>query len=298
MKLRALAVALLGAALLLPAAAGGAKVAPETTIIAGPEPLVTTTSVTFTFSGSQPNVRFACAVDTGAFFDCSSPYTLSAADGEHRFYVVAIKDDVSDPTPAARTWTVDTKAPAPVKERTAVRYRRLALTWGSLTAVGADRVVVLRSTNPKKEPTREVYRGSGSGYVDAKFANGVYHRYRITSRDKAGNVSAPVDVTVGANALLLSPKEGARLRAPTFLRWRPVAKASFYNAQLWRNGKKVLSVWPRVAHVKVTRSWKYLGHSFRLKAGHYTWFVWPGYGPLAKARYGALVGQGTFAVRR
>jgi len=299
MSLRALILALLGAALVLPAAAGVAKTAllpPETTITSGPAPLVTTASATFAFTASESQARFACALDSGAFFDCVSPYTLSVPDGDHRFYVVAVVNDVSDPTPAVWTWTVDTTPPSPVKERIAVRYRHFALTWGSLSRTGAARVVVRLSTDPKKAPAREVYRGSGSSYVDTKFANGVYHRYRITSWDKAGNASPPVGVTVTPGALLLSPKEGARLRAPTMLRWRPVPKASFYNVQLWRGGKKVLSVWPRVPHVKMTRAWKYLGHAFGLKAGHYTWLVWPGFGPLAKARYGGLLGQGSFDV--
>jgi len=296
MSLRVATLALLGVALLLPAAAGSAKTAPapETTITSGPAPLVTTASATFAFTSRQKDVRFACSLDAGAFFDCASPFTVSVPDGDHRFYVVAIKSNVSDPTPAVWTWTVDTTPPPPVKERTAVRYRRLALTWGSLSAAGAARVVVLVSTRPNKEPTREVYQGSGSGYVDAKFTNGVYHRYRITAWDKAGNASPPVDVKVVPSALLLSPKDGARLRAPTLLRWRPVPKAGFYNVQLWRGSKKILSAWPRAPRLTVKRSWKYLGDRYRLKAGHYTWLVWPGFGPLAKARYGGLVGQSSF----
>jgi hypothetical protein len=98
--------------------------------------------------------------------------------------------------PSLWTWTVDTVAPAAVHKRTTVRYGRLALTWGSLTAVGAARIVVLRSMSPKKPPARDVYRGSGSGYVDPKFANGVYHRYRIVASDQAGNVSPAVDVVL------------------------------------------------------------------------------------------------------
>lgn len=198
--------------------------------------------------------------------------------------------------PSLWTWTVDTVAPAAVHKRTTVRYGRLALTWGSLTAVGAARIVVLRSMSPKKPPARDVYRGSGSGYVDPKFANGVYHRYRIVASDQAGNVSPAVDVVVAPSALLLAPKDGARLRGPATLRWRAAPKASFYNVQLFRAGKKVLSIWPRGPHLQLTRGWRYLGHSYRLKAGVYTWYVWPGFGPLAKSRYGQLLGRGSFSI--
>ena len=295
MSLRALPACLL-VALALPAAAGGRGGVPETTITSGPPALVTTVAATFAFASDEQPARFACAIDSGAFFDCSSPYSLTVGDGRHNFYVVAVKNDKTDPSPAVWTWTVDTTPPPPVNDRVDVRYRRLALSWGTPATFGADLVVVLRSTSPKKQPTREVYRGSGSRYVDTNFENGVYHRYRIVATDKAGNVGAPVDVQVAPGALLLAPKEGATLHSPTTLRWRAAPKATFYNVQLWRGGKKVLSTWPRGTQVKMSRSWTYLGHRYRLTPGKYTWYVWPGFGPLAQGRYGGLLGQGTFRI--
>jgi hypothetical protein len=78
--------------------------------------------------------------------------------------------------------------------------------------------------------------------------------------------------------------------------WRAAPKASFYNVQLFPAGKKVLSIWPRGPHLQLTRGWRYLGHSYRLKAGVDTWYVWPGFGPLAKSRYGQLLGRGSFSI--
>lgn len=286
------------AALLVPAAsARGDAVVPETTITSAPAQVVNTSSATFAFTSDQPLAHFACALDEGAFFACTSPYTVSVPDGEHHFWVVAIGvSGLADPTPAGWAWTVDTVAPKPVRRRLAVGYGRLAITWGALSAAGADRIVVTRSTDRRKEPAREVYRGSGSGYVDAKFKNAVYHRYRIVASDRAGNVSAPVDVVVGPSALLLAPREGARLRAAATLRWRPVRKATFYNVQLFRGGKKVLSTWPRSSKLRLGRNWEYQGHRYGLRAGRYTWYVWPGFGPLAHSRYGQLLGQSSFVV--
>jgi hypothetical protein len=278
-------------------AARSDPVAPETTITSAPARFVKTSSATFAFTSDQRRTHFACALDSSAFFDCSSPYTLNAPDGEHHFWVVAIAvNGVTDPTPAAWTWTVDTVAPKLVQRRLAVSYGRLAISWGALSAAGADHIVVTRSTDRRKEPTQEVYRGGGSGYVDSRFRNAVYHRYRLVAWDRAGNVSAPVDVVVGPDALLLAPKDGARLHAPARLRWRPVRKASFYNVQLYRGGKKVLSTWPPSASLRLGRSWEYGGHRYRLKAGRYTWYVWPGFGPLAHSRYGRLLGQSSFVV--
>ena len=286
------------AALLGPAAAARSDpVVPETTITSGPARFVKTSSATFAFTSDQPKTHFACALDSGAFFDCSSPYTLNVPDGELHFWVVAIAvNGAADPTPAAWTWTVDTVAPKLVRQRLAVSYGRLAISWGALSAAGADRVVVTRSTDRRKEPTQEVYRGGGSGYVDSRFRNEVYHRYRLVAWDRAGNVSAPVDVVVGPDSLLIAPKDGARLRPPARLRWQRVRKASFYNVQLYRGGKKVLSTWPRRTNLKLGRSWEYRGHRYRLKAGRYTWYVWPGFGPLAHSRYGRLLGQSSFVV--
>jgi hypothetical protein len=286
------------AALLVPAAAAsGGPVTPETTITSGPARAVNTSSATFEFTSDQPLAHFACALDSDAFFACSSPYTLNAGEGEHHFSVVAIAPSgIADPTPAEWTWTIDTVAPKRVKRRLTVGYRRLAIRWGNLGTAGADQVVVTRSTDRRKEPALEVYRGGGSAYVDARFKNAHYHRYRIVASDRAGNVSPPVDVVVRPSALLLAPMDGARLRAPAHLRWRPVPKATFYNVQLYRGGRKLLSTWPRTATLRLGRSWQYRGHRFRLQPGSYTWYVWPGFGPLADSRYGQLLGTSSFTV--
>ena len=298
MTLRALVLVLLvGAA--VPAAAGGEApvVPPETTITSGPAASVATSSATFAFTSNQAGSRFGCALDDSAFSNCVSPWTITVPDGQHHFYVVAVNRENVDPTPAVWTWTADTAPPTAVTQHEAVvRYRNLRLTWGALSAAGADHVVVLRGTTPGKTPAREVYRGSSSSYVDSKFQNGIYHRYRIVAFDRAGNTSPPVDVVVAAGALLLAPKDGARLSSPPGLRWRSVPRAGYYNVQIYRRGSKILSAWPRSPQMKLSESWKYLGHRHRLTRGHYTWFVWPGFGPLARGQYGSLLGQGTFDV--
>jgi hypothetical protein len=298
MTLRAVVLVLL-VGVAVPAAAGGAAPAarPETTITSGPAPVVTTSSATFTFTSDQADAKFGCALDQSAFASCQSPMTVTVPDGQHHFYVIAVDNGNVDPTPAVWTWTADTTPPTAVRRHAVVRYRSLRLSWGALSAAGADLVVVFRGTSPGKTPAREVYRGSGSSYVDPKFQNGTYHLYRIVALDKAGNSSPPVDVVVAAGALLLAPKEGARLRSPPGLRWRSAPGAAYYNVQLYRRGTKLLSAWPRSPKLKLVRSWKYLGHRHRLAPGHYTWFVWPGFGPLARGHYGPLLGQGSFDLR-
>ena len=284
------------AALLLPAA-GGAAPEPETTITAGPAEVVNTASTTFTFTSSDPKARFACALDQSAFSNCSSPSTLTVTDGTHHFYVVSIVRDATDPTPAVWTWSVDTTPPAPVKPHLTIRYGRLTISWGKLTTLGANIVALFRSTSEKQPASRQIYRGNAAAYVDKRFHNGAFHRYRAITVDAAGNASAPVDFEVGPDALLLSPKDDARLRSPLQLRWRGVPHATYYNAQLFRAGRKVLSAWPRTPGMTVQKQWKFGGRPYTLKPGHYTLFVWPGFGPLALGHYGQLLGHSTFSVR-
>lgn len=87
--------------------------APETTIDGGPSGTVRIASASFTFSASEPNATYACSLDGAAFAACSSPFTATGlSQGVHTFAVKA-SDTAGhdDPTPATRTWTIDTVAP-------------------------------------------------------------------------------------------------------------------------------------------------------------------------------------------
>jgi hypothetical protein len=95
-------------------------------------------------------------------------------------------------------------------------------------------------------------------------------------------------------AMLYSPAKGARVRRPPTFAWRAVKGARFYNLQVYRSGRKILSVWPLKARYKLGKRWKYAGRTYRLRAGAYTWVVWPAYGKLKVPRYGKMLGQSTF----
>ena len=124
--------------------------------------------------------------------------------------------------------------------------------------------------------------------------------------DRQGNI-ATADFKVGVSILrtvrrsarrsaLFSPPARALISGPTMLAWRAVPRTTFYNVQLYRNGRKVLSRWPSRARFGLRRSWQHEGRTFRLRPGVYTWYVWPGYGTLAKPRFGKLLGQSSFRV--
>ncbi len=89
--------------------------APDTTIDSGPTGTITFDEATFTFSG-DPNVDIAgleCRIDGEPFADCTSPKTFTGlSEGSHTAEFRA--EDTAgnqDPTPATRTFTVDTTAP-------------------------------------------------------------------------------------------------------------------------------------------------------------------------------------------
>ncbi|MDQ3738933.1 MAG: Ig-like domain-containing protein, partial [Actinomycetota bacterium] len=86
---------------------------PETTIDSGPSDLTSSTSATFSFSASEAIATFACSLDGAAFELCLSPAEYTGlAEGQHDFQVRST--DLlgnTDPTPATRTWTVDTTPP-------------------------------------------------------------------------------------------------------------------------------------------------------------------------------------------
>ncbi|HEX6227950.1 MAG TPA: Ig-like domain-containing protein, partial [Solirubrobacterales bacterium] len=68
---------------------------------------------TFSFSSTEEPATFECKVDEGSFTACSSPHTTDPlSDGPHTFEVRA-KDLAGniDPTPASRSFTVDTEEP-------------------------------------------------------------------------------------------------------------------------------------------------------------------------------------------
>src|SRR5438093_72845 len=93
---------------------------PETSIESGPAEgsLTNSPQAAFTFSGTDDRtpataLGFNCSLDGAAFVACVNPQTYKGlADGQHAFMVRAVDAAGNvDPTPATRTWTVDTTPP-------------------------------------------------------------------------------------------------------------------------------------------------------------------------------------------
>jgi hypothetical protein len=156
-------------------------------------------------------------------------------------------------------------------------------------------VTVTRSPGVARAPVSTVYQGAGSTFRDGGLRNGVRYTYTVTAVDAAGNATS-VSASADPSSWLVGPPPGARLRRPPVLHWHRVARARYYNVQVYRGAHKVLSAWPSRSVLHLRHAWRYRGRRERLAPGRYRWYVWPGYGPRARHRYGRLLGRRTFSV--
>jgi len=171
----------------------------------------------------------------------------------------------------------------------------VALHWRTADVAPLTSLEVTRAPGLNGAARSVVHRGDSGSYLDSSVSNGVRYRYTITARDQADNVAVRT-LSVTPNPRILAPAPGAQMSEPPLLEWTPAPGASYYNVQLYRDGAKVLSTWPAHAHLQLAHRWSFHRRRYRLKPGHYRWYVWPGFGPRATAQYGALIGTGTFVI--
>ncbi|HEX2103402.1 MAG TPA: hypothetical protein VHF51_07100 [Solirubrobacteraceae bacterium] len=213
------------------------------------------------------------------------------------------------PTGTCRDGAGNTSAPVPY----GLSYDATAPTLREVTATGGDTVATVRwraspdatvtvARSPEGAGARAtaVYSTApgGSGrFEDTGLRNGVRYDYKVTATDAAGNTTS-ARAAARTVTWLRGPRPDARVARPPLLRWQRVRGARYYNVQLFRGDRKVMSAWPTRAALRLHRSWRYGGRRQRLSPGVYTWFVWPGYGKRSERRYGRLLGTRRFAVVR
>ena len=171
--------------------------------------------------------------------------------------------------------------------------RKVALRWSTRDLVSAT---VLRWRTG--HPVMVIFRGGGQSYTDRRLRNGRRYRYAVIGVDRAGNRAETRVSAVPTSSRLLNPPRGARVHGPPTLVWKKVRRASYYNVQLYRGARKVLSTWPRGTKLRLRSRWRYAGRRQRLVPGRYRWYVWPGYGRRSAHRYGRLLGGSHFTVVR
>lgn len=193
----------------------------------------------------------------------------------------------------------DLTAPRPVASFGAkVAGKAVTLSW-KLPSGDVKGTEITRVPGRNGAAAAVMYRGSARTYTDRAVVAGVAYRYRATSYDAAGNRSKPTVIAVTARlSALLAPAEGQRLSSPPELRWAAVAGATYYNVQIYRQGRKVFTAWPKGPNLRLSSAWTFNGRRARLTRGVYVWYVWPGLGPLSAARYGGLLGRSSFVIVR
>jgi len=198
---------------------------------------------------------------------------------------------------ASRTFALSFDATPPILTvlSAAGGDRRVMLRWKATG--GPTAVEIVRSPGIAGAPTSVVFRGAGDGFVDSQVANGSRYAYEVRVLDAAGNVGSRTLRAV-PGPRLIAPSAGAMVKArePPVLRWTPVRNASYYNVQLYRDGRKVLTAWPTRARLRLKRTWTYNGDRTRFTKGEYRWLVWPGRGSRSKADYGERIGVRKFTV--
>jgi hypothetical protein len=85
--------------------------------------------------------------------------------------------------------------------------------------------------------------------------------------------------------------------APRRFVWVPVAKARYYEIQLFRNRAKILDIRSESAGFTLAPKWTYRGHRYALSRGRYRWVVRPGFGSPSGNRLGGAIVRSSLVVR-
>jgi hypothetical protein len=233
----------------------------------------------------DPAPKVACSPPSGAVFPVGvTTVTCSATDWAGNSAETQLSVTV-----------VNTIHPAGVQGlRVQTGNRRVGLTWRNPGDWDFDRVVI-RRTLRGASAWQVVYQGSGTAFTDRGVVNDTEYLYETVSYDGAGNASASVSTGARPSAFF-APIWNATLRRPPTLRWAAARKAAYYNVQLWRNGRKILSRWPGDPRFLLQKTWRDQGRRYSLRAGTYFAYAWPGFGPRTAGRYGRLIGWTKFRV--
>jgi hypothetical protein len=270
---------------------------PSAAVSSGPPALSNSRTATFAFAADEP-ASFECQLDGGSFAACGSPTSYqSLGDGAHTFSVRPIDAVGNLGAVSSYGWTIDATAP----QTTVATGPRSGTT--ALSATFTFRASEQGSFQCRLDGAAFAPCASPRTYSGLKRSS---HTFEVRSIDRAGNIDtspavrrwtiAVVRRAASAASALLAPRTGARVAAPPLLAWRRVARASYYNVQLFRGRVKVLSTWPTHTRFQLRARWTYMGRQRKLSPGVYRWYVWPAYGPARAHRYGRLLGQSRFTV--
>ena len=262
-------------------------------------------AVTVAFLGTDP----VSGVDS-----CAAPVLYKGPDAPMTSLSGTCRDKAANTSPPTSfELRYDTKPPSLTRLKAEITTRGVVLRWKA--SKDAYSFAIVRRPGLRGKKPSALYEGRARTFTDRRLESGVTYRYTVTAYDEAGNAAvkgllAKPNVSPTKPAAtkpaqtkptqkkpsLTKPAVGARLTAPPLLAWSAVPEATYYNVQVYRDGRKILTAWPLSPSFHLQPSWTNGGRTIRLTPGRYTWYVWPGFGPRSANRYGKLLGARTFVV--
>ena len=230
--------------------------------------------------------------DATSGIDSCTGGTYGGSDGAGVNISGSCRDVAGNVTSGALAHNYDATTPPKPTVAVLPGDHRVAISWSS----AQNEAEIVRIGRASSQAL--VYRGVTEKFTDRHLRNGRRYRYRVTLIDPAGNRSSAAMSAVPTDSPLLLPANGAHVRSAPMLAWKRVKHAHYYNAQLLRGSRKVLSRWPHTTHLQLRERWRFQGRLHRLVRGHYCWYVWPGFGPRSKRNYGRVLGKSCFTVTR
>jgi hypothetical protein len=242
--------------------------------------------VAFAFSGTDA---------TSGIADCDVvPY--GGPDGAAAEVTGGCRDKAGNQATQAFAIKYDASPPGLTDVTAKPGNRAVTIRWTASPDTVLSQLV--RTPGVAGAPSSMLLEGTGNAFTDAAVSNGAAYRYTLSAYDAAGNAASTTVSATPSLIYALAPARNARLKLPPVLRWPPVTSARYYNVQLFRGKRKILSAWPARHRLRLHRSWSFHGRRYRLQPGHYRWFVWPGFGARAARHYGPLLAQSSFSMRR
>jgi hypothetical protein len=244
------------------------------------------------------SVLFQGSDATSGVASCSSS-TYAGPDAAGAVISGSCQDVAGNVGTGSLALNYDATPPPPPSVDAMPGNRRTKVTW--TTSADSSSEVVRYSRN---HAPVVIYQGTGDAVTDRSLRNGRRYRYVVTRIDQAGNRAAAATSSVPTASRLLLPFAGERIRlmgedmSLPLLVWKPLRKARYYNVQVFRRGRKILSAWPEQPQRRLERRWTYRGTDYTLTAGRYCWQVWPGYGKRSQRQYGKRLGPSCFHVVR
>jgi hypothetical protein len=171
----------------------------------------------------------------------------------------------------------------------------LTLRWvNPITTNLASVLVVMNLDHAPKKPSdgTKVYRGlkTSTSVTLRAGQTGYLALYSYPTGSKA-KPSQPARAKFSLASLIpLRPLTGSILHRVPVLTWKAKKGSAYYNLQLYRNGKRVLVVWPSKSSYRIPAS--------ALTPGTYVWYVWPALTVGGAApTFASLIGRATFTYR-